>query len=168
MPTYSEHVSEWSLEDWNFVGEEIERRKFEEEEHEHDEGFREVCPDRFYPMMNYCYPLEHEPSDEVIVRVHEKTGCTVVQKRSTGDYYLALTGGGMDMSQDVGLAYLVTDDWIPTDLVHSINIQKPLTMTGESYRELLRGIKRTVEAEKKHLNRTLEEVEEQLEKQEEG
>lgn len=161
MSTYSEHVHEWNHQDWRFVGEEIERRRFEEEEHE--ECFDVAHPDKYFPMMNYAYPLDNDPTDDEIQEIHERTGCTVVQKKSTGAYYLALTGGGMDLSQDIGLAYLVTDDWIPADMVNSIYARKALSLRGDDYQELLKGIQKTVEAEKNKLNRTLEEVEEQLE-----
>jgi len=72
------------------------------------EGWCEKCDiseDDCQPMMNYMYPLEIEPSNEAILKVVKNTALTVLGNEDTGDFCLALCGGGMDFSQSIGLAY---------------------------------------------------------------
>ena len=64
------------------------------------------------PMMLYVYPLDREPTDEEIAALCEQTACNVFERRyrdgeGTGEFFLALCGGGMDQSQDVALAYVL-------------------------------------------------------------
>lgn len=61
------------------------------------------------PMMNYRYPLPHfddkHHSDEDIKKALEHVALTVVTDLKSDEKYLALTGGGMDMSWDIVKAY---------------------------------------------------------------
>lgn len=57
--------------------------------------------ERWEPMMNYCYPLDCEPPDDWKRLV---SNCTCVE--IDGSYYLALTGGGMDLSWEICESYM--------------------------------------------------------------
>jgi len=84
--------------------------------------------------MNYAYPLETTPSDENILKV-VKTTCLTVMERE-GEYFLALCGGGIDLSQSIGLAYILIENWIPKELIGEISKQKGLSVSGEDWKLL--------------------------------
>ena len=98
------------------------------------------------PMMNYVYPLSNEPDEEAILKVSEETSCTIVEKKykdddfgeGNGDYFLALCGGGMDLSQSIGLAYIYAQGWIPDSLAFEISKQEGLNLSGLEYRKVMR------------------------------
>lgn len=100
-------------------------------------GYCEDCgfsEDSFDPMMNYVYPLEKDPSDEAVKQVVKETNCTVMYNNETDEYFLALTGGGMDLSQDIALAYYYCDKWIPTELALRVSTQYGLSKSGEKWK----------------------------------
>ena len=58
--------------------------------------------------MNYIYPVyTKEYSEERILRVVKETNLTLVEEEATGELFLTLCGGGMDLSQDIALAYYI-------------------------------------------------------------
>lgn len=64
-------------------------------------------PDLFAPMMNYIYPLPYyRGSASDAQSVLTQVGVSVVVVEVDGDVYLALSGGGMDMSWDICRAYM--------------------------------------------------------------
>jgi hypothetical protein len=38
----------------------------------------------------------------------------------TGNYFLALSGGGMDLTQDIALTYYIIEKWIPYELCEAV------------------------------------------------
>lgn len=103
-------------------------------------GYCEECgfsEDSQQPMMNYYYPLEFEPSEEAIKNTIENTNLTIMYNNETNSHFLVLTGGGMDLSQDIALAYFYCQRWIPGELLRNVSIQKGLSVSGENW-ELLR------------------------------
>ncbi len=82
--------------------------------------------------MLYVYALDGEPSEDEIASVCDRTACTVLERRDrdgegTGEYFLALCGGGMDLSQDVALAYVLAGERIPDALAARPFLELPLT-----------------------------------------
>ena len=63
---------------------------------------------RWEPMMNYAYPLGSAPPSDWKALV---TTCTCVE--IDGDYYLALTGGGMDLSWEICETFMRLGYWPP-------------------------------------------------------
>jgi len=97
------------------------------------------------PMMNYAYPLETTPNEEDILKVVKNTCLTIMEK--DGSYYLALCGGGMDLSQQIGLAYVLIEKWIPIELLQNISKQKGLSVGGEDWKLLRNSILEQLEME---------------------
>jgi hypothetical protein len=95
-----------------------------------------VSEDACQPMMNYAYPLEITPTDEAVLKVVKNTCLTIMYKVDEGKYYLALCGGGMDLSQQIGLAYIFCEKWIPEELYRNISTQKDLSVSGEDWKTL--------------------------------
>jgi hypothetical protein len=110
---------------------------------DYSEGYKE-------PMMNYGYPLGHVPSDEEILKVVKNTCLTVMENTDTGVVYLALCvcGGGMDLTQSIGLAYLLAGERIPAGLALEINTQPALSVSMKEYFKVMRGIKESLKLER--------------------
>lgn len=89
------------------------------------------------PMMNYLYPLELKNFEESkILKVVKETNCTVLENSETEEYFLALCGGGMDLSQDIALSYIILETWIPQDLLNSVADQPLLSLGSKKYKKL--------------------------------
>lgn len=92
------------------------------------------------PMMNYAYPLHHEPDEEQILKVVQETSCTVMENQDTEEFFLALCGGGMDLSQSIAHAYLICG-YIPDALASNVSTQYGLNISGENYFKVMEAIK---------------------------
>lgn len=71
----------------------------------------EMETEEFFPMMNYRYPLpdfkDKNLSDEYIKKALDRAGnVTLVKDLDTDEHYLALTGGGTDLSWDIVKGYV--------------------------------------------------------------
>lgn len=153
---YSIHVNDWTEQRWNHVGVDLmyqhylENEAFKKEAEEDyawielEELARERADENF-PMMLYAYPLAIEPSDDKIKEVCMKTCCTVVEDNDSGDFFLALSGGGMDLSQHIALAYMIAQKWIPTALAIEVSLQEGLNFSGEIYLKIMSGLKDSLE-----------------------
>lgn len=109
------------------------------------------------PIYNYIYPLEIEPTDEKILAVSLKTNCCVLLNTENDTYFLSLTGCGMDMSQDIALAYVLLERWIPTDLLKEVSKQKSLSVGGEDWKFLRNNIIEQLGVLENNTKRRLEE-----------
>jgi hypothetical protein len=153
---FSIHVDwsdENSFERWEQVGQdamrnfyaenpdEVVKEGYEVEDNKIDDAIDELIQ-RHYPMMNYAYPLETEPSDEKVVEICQNTNLTVVKDNEDDTYYLALTGGGMDLSQDIALAYIIAETWLPLDLLRDVCTQPNLSVHGKNWLKVARQIRR--------------------------
>ncbi len=120
------------------------------------------------PMMNYAYPLYGKPTDEQILKICEETNLTVMEKtysddrEGNGDCFLALTGGGMDLSQDVGLAYIYADERIPPGLAFEICTQYGLSVSGERWFKVMRECKLVLSQEIDNAKRHIKEISEAI------
>jgi hypothetical protein len=68
----------------------------------------EEDPDNNYPMFNYAYPLpdEYTLNPSRARKALRHYALTIVSLAAHDRYYLALTGGGMDMSWHICGAYI--------------------------------------------------------------
>lgn len=71
----------------------------------------EIENGEFEPMMNHRYPLPHfndkNLSDEFIKKALNRAGSvTLIEDLESNEKYLALTGGGMDLSWDIVKGYV--------------------------------------------------------------
>ena len=144
---------------WRYIGSEVMRKRAEAVLKSCKHGNRDkdgcgecgVYPDEIAdeqrPVVNFAYPLCTKPTTAKIVRICEKTNCTVVKNISTGEYFLALTSAGMDLSQDIGLAYTYADEWIPCALAMEISTQYGLSVSGKDWVNLMNEIKGSLKHE---------------------
>ena len=159
---------------WEYIGASLMRDKEQErlEQCTHGNENQDSCedcecyPDQAaddnYPMMNYAYPLHSLPDDDKIIEVCEKTSCTVVYNNDEDIYYLALTGGGMDLSQSIALAYIIADGCIDWDMLEDVYISQNLCLSKEEYKLVLSELERQLNISIDRQKRKLEEVQEQL------
>lgn len=125
----------------------------------------ELEADDFEPMMNYYYPLELDPTEEKIIEVCKRTNCTVMYKEGENSediWALALTGGGMNLSQDIALAYMICEKWIPKDLLFSVCTQPALSVSKEDWNEIANRVLEQIGLERSDLDRKEKEWKEQL------
>lgn len=98
-----------------------------------------VGEDGAQPMMNFGYPLYKDSfSDKEILNVVKKTNCTVMENNDSGEYFLALCGGGMDLSQDIALAYILLEERIPDELIHNLCLQPDFSVGRKEFKLLMR------------------------------
>jgi hypothetical protein len=101
----------------------------------------DVSEDAGISMMNYLYPLELTDFEEKkILKVMKETNCTILENSETGEYFLALCGGGMNLSQDIAFSYVILEKWIPQDLLNSVATQPLLSLGSKKYKILAREI----------------------------
>jgi hypothetical protein len=65
------------------------------------------------PMMNYCYPIHIEDANEAVKLIVDLP-LVIVQFTDDDGYYLALSGGGMDLSWEICEAYMRLNQLPPT------------------------------------------------------
>ncbi len=81
------------------------------------------------PMMNFLYPLdydgfiEHDKEKGIKIRceIASETNCVLVQNNKTEEWFLTLTGGGMDLSPSIAYAYVLAQKWLPVALLQELN-----------------------------------------------
>lgn len=117
----------------------------EEVSDDNDEGFNE---DVGYPMMNYAYPLYKTPSTEQILKVFDNTNCVVVYNNEDDMHYLALAGGGMDLSQDIAYAYILCGEFIPSALAMQVCTQEGLSVGGKNWVRVMWECKKSLRFER--------------------
>lgn len=105
-----------------------------------------VSSDGTAPMMNYGYLLESKPSEEQILAVVSETNLTVMENTETDEFFLVLTGGGMDLSQDIALAYLLCGEQIPVEVAIRVSTQYGLSKSGENWFKLMNACVESLES----------------------
>ncbi|NIQ17031.1 MAG: hypothetical protein GTO02_22395 [Candidatus Dadabacteria bacterium] len=74
------------------------------------------------PMMNYVYPLDYTGmvDNDKCIEIASETNCILIEEKNTGDWVIALTGGGMDLSFDIARAFMIAQKWLPKDLIDDL------------------------------------------------
>ena len=159
---------------WDFVGSEIVYSKELKKllKCPHGNATQEYCDKCEYypedkrqdnkPTMNFAYPLFSEPDEEKIAKVCEETGCTVVYNLQDDNYYLALTGGGMDMSQSIALAYIIADGCIDWDFIENVYISGAFSVSEKDYQIILKELERQFSISISNQTQKLKEVQDKL------
>jgi hypothetical protein len=123
----------------------------------------EVYEDSAYPMMNYFYPLELKNFDDSkILQIVKETNCTVLENEETGEWFLSLCGGGMDLSQDIALAYVILERWIPQDLLNNVAKQPCLSLGEKNYKKLAKEVIKQLKVNSDNFKRKRQEWKESL------
>ncbi len=103
--------------------------------------------DDYMPIYNFAYPLHVNSIDEdKIIRICEETNCTVVKNTEEDKLYLALCGCGMDMSQDIALAYMIANAYegeygrIPEHMLFDVYKSNALSVSQKKYEQIVKGL----------------------------
>jgi len=116
----------------------------------------DISEDNCNPMMNFIYPLELKDFDEdKILKVVKNTNCSVMENQETGEWFLVLCGGGMDLSQDIALSYIFLEKWIPEDLITQVCKQRGFSISKDNF-EIL---KKEIIEQSKHYNNKFNQLE---------
>lgn len=130
-------------------------------------GYCEKCSmdlTDYDPMMNYGYPLHNLPCEENILKVVKQTCLTVMEEESTGEVYLVLCGGGMDLSQSIALAYLLAGERIPDELCFGVCTQPCLSVGKKEYLMVMKAVKEELKDVQTRGQRRIKEINEIVKK----
>jgi len=130
-------------------------------------GYCDKCghsEDSAEPMMNYGYPLETKPDQDKIIKVVNRTNCTVMCNTETDKHFIVLTGGGMDLSQDIALAYVILEKWIPFDLAIQVCTQPHLSVGSKDFRKMMRTVIESINNDIGHGKRQIQKAKESIKK----
>jgi len=151
-------------EDYNF-GERYEGEIWENPFEKTDE---EMENEEFIPMMNYRYPLpdfeERKLSDSKIKKALNKAGAVTVvsdldKEGYRGGSFLALTGGGMDLSWDIVKGYINLGYTPPSHFCRHLPKMAGKILSEEN-KEAIAGCRRSLDVHKGWLERGITELNE--------
>lgn len=158
---YVDWNEEWLKDEWEFTGADLMYQKACNQEPE--DYTPEEIQEQNMPMYNYAYQLERTSiEDSVIRRVCEKTSCTVVYNQKENSYYLALTGCGMDLSQDIALAYMIVDGCVNWDMLEDVYIHAPISVSKQRYFEILKQMKSQLKIRMDSYKNRIEKIDDRL------
>lgn len=130
-------------------------------------GWCEECgfsEDSCEPMMNYGYPLYGVPDEDKILQVVQKTCLTVMENDETGECFLVLCGGGMDLSQSIAHAYLLAGQSIPDKLAYKVSTQPCLSVGKPEYIQVMRECRRELKEVCRRASLRVEAIDDALQK----
>jgi len=95
----------------------------------------------FTPLMNYAYQFPCHPdnlTNEKLAKAGIETNTCVMEDEHNGNFYLALTGAGMDFSQDIAVAFsiLFPRRLMPLDWYPGIQNQSNLSLSDKNFNDL--------------------------------
>ena len=137
---------DWSNYDENMInhGENVLRSSCKHKDGVEEKDWCDKCnisEDSAQPMINFLYPLElSDFEDSKILKVVKETNCTVIENSETGEWFLTLCGGGMDLSQDIAFAFQILETWLPSDLIRNVCKQPGLSLGIKNYKSLAKGM----------------------------
>ena len=101
---------------------------------ENSDMFYELA-ENYYPMMNYIHVLQSKPAQEDILKVYKNAPNIVLLEDDMSNYYIGLSGAGMDFSEEIAYAYMVVDRCVPPGFrVHENN---NYSLKKEAHKELV-------------------------------
>ncbi len=123
---------------------------------EHQESARcHECEEGFvYPMMNYAYPVNCDFTEENR-RIALDCGLFLFEMPDSGDVYMSLMGGGMDLSPNILLAYLRLKGCIPLDWAMEFRQDYRANITEEQHQEIAAACRETVRNQLYHIQNKL-------------
>lgn len=124
----------------------------------------EVESETFAPMMNYRFPLpgfdDKNLSDEAIKKAFKNINITLIEDLKTNEKYLALTGGGMDLSWDIVKGYTNLGFAPPAHFCRDLPGMAGMRLTKEN-KEAILACRKSLTAQSAWNQRGLERLDEQ-------
>ena len=124
----------------------------------------EMENEEFAPMMNYRYPLpdfdqKGHSSDEIKKALSKAGSVTLVEDLKSGEKYLALSGGGMDLSWDIVQAYVNLGFTPPAHFCRRLPRMAGMSLTSGN-RNAIMGCRRSLKAQSGWNEQGLKELDE--------
>jgi len=122
----------------------------------------EMENEEFMPMMNYRYPIpdfdeKHHSSKEIKRALNEAGSVTLVEDLKSNKKYLALTGGGMDLSWDIVKGYVNLGFAPPAHFCRDLPRMAGMKLT-KGNEEAILGCRRSLKAQSGWNERGLEKL----------
>ncbi len=160
----SRYVDWWEAfkgNEWDCLGRHVMEEKNGEWSEDNPEGLE---GDDYVPIYNYAYPLGLSSLDEnKIIRICTETSCTLAYNTEEDSLYLALCGCGMDLSQDIALAYMIAYSYgneeygrIPDHMLFDVYKLSPLSVSKEQFKHIQKALIEGFEILKQSCERELE------------
>ena len=146
---------------WCVLGREAMEEKWG---HWSDDNHDGIEADDHIPIYNYAYPLGINALDEEkIIKICSETNCTVVCNQDEDALYLALCGCGMDLTQDIALAYMIAYSYgeekygrIPGHMLFDVYKSGPLSVGQDKFERIREKLIEGFENLKQSCERELE------------
>ena len=76
------------------------------------------------PLFSYGHIVEdhYMITDELRTKIASETPCALVESMDTEEWFIILTGAGMDFSPQIAYAYVLAQNRIPLDLLAGLNV----------------------------------------------
>jgi hypothetical protein len=164
-------IDDWNKGQWDFKGVEVMRDYFDKHrermldsgydlsEGDAEQKLTEIS-EQYAPSQLVAYPVIGDLSDDKIAEICLNTECTVVKDTEKDQYYLSHTGGGMDLSQELAMGYMIARGRIPPEVAHSVSTQYGLNLKGEKWMAVAKQCKTELEIAAKRYQMKIEEWEE--------
>ncbi len=160
----SRYVDWWEAfkgDEWDCLGRHVMEEKKGEWSEDNQEGLE---GDDYMPMFNFAYPLGLSSLDEnKIVRICEETSCTVIYNDEENTLYLALCGCGMNLSQDIALAYMIAYSYaeeeygrIPAHMLFDVYKSGALSVSKKQFKHIQKALIEGFESLRQSCERELE------------
>jgi len=112
---------------------------------------KEMENDEFFPTMNYRYPVpdldrKSHSNNKIKKAVDEAGSLTLVEDLKSGEKFLALTGGGMDLSWDIVKGYINLGFTPPVHFCRDLPEMSGMKLSMENEGAIL-GCRRSLEAQ---------------------
>ncbi len=157
---YVDWQEAFKCDEWDCIGHYVMNKQKGQWSEDNPEGTES---DDYIPIYNFAYPLDLDCLDEgKIIRICEETSCTVVKNMEENSLYLALCGCGMDLSQDIALAYMIAYACeyrygrIPDHMLFDVYKSGALSVGQIKYKYIKRALIEGFENLKRNCERELE------------
>ena len=127
-----------------------------------EQNDEEMDSDDFFPMMNYRYPLpdfdeKNHSSDKIKKALRRAGSLTLVEDLKSNEKFLALTGGGMDLSWDIVKGYVNLGFAPPAHFCRNLPEMAGMALTEENNEAIL-GCRRSLKVQSGWNERGLEKL----------
>lgn len=163
----SRYVDWWEAskgDEWHCVGRQVMEEKKGLWFEDNPEGLE---GDDYIPIYNFAYPLDLSSLDEDrTIRICSETNCTVVYNDKEDSLYLALCGCGMNLSQNIALAYMIAYSYgeeygrIPDHMLFDVCKSGALSVSQKKFERIREKLIEGFENLKRSCKRELESLKE--------